>query len=80
MSDLTAREDFAMHSDMHLPLHHLRSAELQQRASEFRLSRRTRQSPRQSLRKRLGWALVELGLHVLPNRHGLPAPSTPRTA
>ncbi|MGW3868776.1 hypothetical protein ACWEC4_11295 [Streptomyces sp. NPDC005055] len=68
-----------MHSDMHLPLHHLRSAELQQRASEFRLSR-TRQSPRQSLRKRLGWALVELGLHVLPNRHGLPAPSTPRTA
>ncbi|MGW1709381.1 hypothetical protein ACWCP8_28725 [Streptomyces sp. NPDC002206] len=66
-----------MHSDMHLPLHHLRSAELQQRASEFRLSRR---SPRQSLRMHLGWALVELGLHVLPNRHGLPAPSTPRTA
>ncbi|WP_328627587.1 hypothetical protein OHA88_28515 [Streptomyces sp. NBC_00353] len=69
-----------MHPDTHLPLHHLRSAELQQQASEFRLSRRPRQSPRQSLRMRLGWALVELGLHVLPNRHGLPAPSTPRTA
>ncbi|MFE9863699.1 hypothetical protein ACFYPZ_13230 [Streptomyces sp. NPDC005506] len=65
---------------MHLPLHYLHSAELQQRASEFRLSRRPRLSPRQSLRMHLGWALVELGLHVLPSRHTLPAPGTPRTA
>ncbi|MFE4652528.1 hypothetical protein [Streptomyces sp. NPDC056707] len=69
-----------MHPDMHLPLHHFHSAELQQRASEFRLCRRPRLSPRQSLRMHLGWALVELGLHVLPNGHALPAPGTPRTA
>ena len=69
-----------MHPDTHLPLHHFRSAELQRRASEFRLCRQPRRSPREALRVRLGWALVELGLHVLPNRRGLTAPSTPRTA
>ncbi|MFH8516520.1 hypothetical protein ACH4CE_15650 [Streptomyces gelaticus] len=54
-----------MHSDTHLLLHRLRSAELRLRATE---SGRTPAASRTGLRTRLGWALVDLGLHILP-RH-----------
>jgi hypothetical protein len=56
-----------MHSDTHLLLHRLRSAELQLRATE---SGRTPAASRTGLRTRLGWALVDLGLRVLPRHPG----------
>ncbi|MFE6667734.1 hypothetical protein ACFVFH_29780 [Streptomyces sp. NPDC057697] len=57
-----------MHSDTHLLLHRLRSAELRRRATGFG------PPPTPSgagLRTRLGWALVGLGLRILP-RHPRP--------
>ncbi|MEW2488668.1 hypothetical protein [Streptomyces sp. NPDC048411] len=65
-----------MHSDTHLTLQRLRSTELHRQADEFRMARTVR-APRRSLRTQLGWGLVELGLHVLPNRHVL-STSSPR--
>lgn len=56
-----------MHSDTHLLLHSLRAAELRRYATEFGLIPAT---PGADLRTRLGWALVELGLRVLPHRTG----------
>ncbi|MCX4847720.1 hypothetical protein [Streptomyces sp. NBC_00893] len=56
-----------MHPDTHLRLHHLRAAELRLSATEFRLKSA---APGADLRTRLGWALVELGLRVLPHRAG----------
>ncbi|MFH9609317.1 hypothetical protein [Streptomyces sp. NPDC017448] len=46
-----------MHADVHHLLHTIDSAELHCRAAEFRL-------PRASLRARLGWVLVEVGLRL----------------
>ncbi|MFB6816145.1 hypothetical protein ACFCV8_16555 [Streptomyces sp. NPDC056347] len=50
-----------MHSDTHLLLHRLRIAEPPLHAPEFPFV-----TPRPGLRTRLGWALVELGLRILP--------------
>ncbi|MER6104339.1 hypothetical protein ABT115_18935 [Streptomyces sp. NPDC001832] len=65
-----------MHPDTHLQLHAARSTELRRQADEFRLMPRT---PREDLRTRLGWTMVELGLRLIPNRPTLSAHS-PRTA
>ncbi|NEB41715.1 hypothetical protein [Streptomyces sp. SID14515] len=46
-----------MHADVHHLLHTVTSAELHSRATEFRL-------PRTSLRTRVGWTLVEVGLRL----------------
>ncbi|MET7415738.1 hypothetical protein [Streptomyces rubiginosohelvolus] len=46
-----------MHADVHHLLHTVASAELRSRAVEFRL-------PRTSLRTRVGWTLVEVGLRL----------------
>ncbi|MFI7017458.1 hypothetical protein [Streptomyces sp. NPDC050164] len=52
-----------MQSDIHLVLHHARSAELRDRADEHR--RAAALIPhRRELRTRLGWTLVELGLRL----------------
>ncbi|MGW0336180.1 hypothetical protein ACWD0J_30760 [Streptomyces sp. NPDC003011] len=51
-----------MHPDIHLALHHARTAELQALADTHRLATGARQ--RHSLRTRLGWALVEVGLRL----------------
>ncbi|MFF1644715.1 hypothetical protein [Streptomyces sp. NPDC058240] len=56
-----------MHSDTHLLLHRLRSAELLRQATEFGLAPT---ASRGGLRTRLGWALVDLGLRVLPRHPG----------
>ncbi|MFD0342566.1 hypothetical protein ACFVH0_28470 [Streptomyces sp. NPDC127117] len=56
-----------MHSDTHLLLHSLRAAELRWYATEFE---RASTAPDTDLRTRLGWALVELGLRILPHRAG----------
>ncbi|WP_228925552.1 hypothetical protein [Streptomyces sp. DH7] len=46
-----------MHADVHHLLHQTRASELQGRATAFRL-------PRASLRSRVGWTLVEVGLRL----------------
>ncbi|MET9767894.1 hypothetical protein [Streptomyces sp. NPDC006415] len=46
-----------MHADVHHLLHAAESAELHSKAVEFRL-------PRTSLRTRVGWTLVEVGLRL----------------
>ncbi|MFI1187729.1 hypothetical protein [Streptomyces californicus] len=46
-----------MHADVHHLLHTFESAELRSGASEFRL-------PRTTLRTRIGWTLVEVGLRL----------------
>ncbi|MEL5959885.1 hypothetical protein AADR41_34870 [Streptomyces sp. CLV115] len=56
-----------MHPDTHLQLHRLRATELQRYATESGL---TSDAQGTDLRTRLGWALVELGLRVLPHRAG----------
>ncbi|MFG3529320.1 hypothetical protein ACGF8B_21570 [Streptomyces sp. NPDC047917] len=56
-----------MHPDTHLQLHHLRAAELRLCATEFGLRSAAQGA---GLRTRLGWALVGLGLRVLPHRAG----------
>ncbi|MEV6165974.1 hypothetical protein AB0L71_29485 [Streptomyces sp. NPDC052052] len=65
-----------MHAEIHLLLHDVRATELRHQAEEFNRIPRT---PRAGLRHRLGWTLVELGLHLIPNRPALPSRS-PRTA
>ncbi|WP_329250701.1 hypothetical protein OG223_20895 [Streptomyces sp. NBC_01478] len=52
-----------MHPETHLALHHARTAELQARAAAHRLAAEAG-APRQELRTRLGWTLVELGLRL----------------
>lgn len=59
-----------MHSDTHLLLHSLRAAELRRYATESGLASA---APDTDLRTRLGWALVELGLRILPHRAGHPS-------
>ncbi|WP_371623716.1 hypothetical protein OG245_13220 [Streptomyces sp. NBC_01116] len=46
-----------MHADVHHVLHTARASELQREATAFRL-------PRTSLRTRVGWTLVEVGLRL----------------
>ncbi|MFB7917692.1 hypothetical protein [Streptomyces sp. NPDC056061] len=55
-----------MHPDTHLVLHHSRSAELHEEATQFRT---VGTEPRAGVRTRLGWTLVELGLRILPRHH-----------
>jgi hypothetical protein len=52
-----------MHPETHLALHHTRAAELHAQAAAHRLATEAR-APRQELRTRLGWTLVELGLRL----------------
>ncbi|MFB8036088.1 hypothetical protein ACFC5Z_24690 [Streptomyces sp. NPDC056004] len=59
-----------MHSDTHLLLHDLRSTELRRRAVR---SGPAPAPPGTGLRTRLGWALVDLGLRVLPRHPGRPS-------
>ncbi|MFF0060739.1 MULTISPECIES: hypothetical protein [unclassified Streptomyces] len=47
-----------MHPDIHLRLHHLRAAELHERALAHR-------PQRADIRTQLGWTLVELGLRLV---------------
>ncbi|MFE3603063.1 hypothetical protein [Streptomyces sp. NPDC059142] len=59
-----------MHTDVHLTLHALRSAELRREAAGFRMATASRETtrPRRArtdLRTRLGWSLVELGLRLV---------------
>ncbi|MEV3971010.1 hypothetical protein AB0K68_23110 [Streptomyces sp. NPDC050698] len=46
-----------MHPDIHLALHHARATELRAEAGP-------RPAPRQDLRTRLGWTLIEVGLKL----------------
>ncbi|MEU3655135.1 hypothetical protein AB0E67_20455 [Streptomyces sp. NPDC032161] len=68
-----------MHPEAHLLLHHQRSTELRQQATEFLL---TPAEPGTGLRARLGWFLVESGLRILPRHSGHPghASALPGTA
>ncbi|MFG2767010.1 hypothetical protein [Streptomyces rubiginosohelvolus] len=61
-----------MHADVHHLLHTVASAELRSTAGEFRL-------PRTSLRARVGWALVEVGLRLTAQSRDAAA-TAPRTA
>ncbi len=63
-----------MHADVHHLLHTVASAELHSRAAEFRL-------PRTSLRTRVGWTLVEVGLRLTTqSREATAAVNAPRAA
>jgi hypothetical protein len=55
-----------MHSDVHLRLHALRSAELHEEARAWNSARAARATRvRGHLRIRLGWGLVEVGLRLV---------------
>jgi hypothetical protein len=56
-----------MHADVHHLLHATRSAELHHEAAAFRL-------PRTSLRTRVGWTLVEVGLRLTAQSREATAP------
>ncbi|MEU8765858.1 hypothetical protein AB0C94_02810 [Streptomyces griseus] len=58
-----------MHADVHHILHTVASAELHSRAGAFRL-------PRTSLRTRVGWTLVEVGLRLTARSQEATAPRT----
>ncbi|MYT76307.1 hypothetical protein YW3DRAFT_04460 [Streptomyces sp. MnatMP-M77] len=58
-----------MHADVHHLLHTVASAELRSRAGAFRL-------PRTSLRTRVGWTLVEVGLRLTARSQEATAPRT----
>lgn len=58
-----------MHADVHHLLHTVRATELHDNAVEFRL-------PRTSLRTRVGWALVEVGLRLTTQSRESTAPRT----
>ncbi|MGW1227781.1 hypothetical protein [Streptomyces sp. NPDC001478] len=64
-----------MNAENHLQLHRIRAAELHSHADQFRLGLLA--APRQDLRTRLGWGLVELGLRVIP-RNPVVRPRAPR--
>ncbi|WP_406117841.1 hypothetical protein [Streptomyces anulatus] len=59
-----------MHADVHHLLHTARASELHCRATAFHL-------PRTSLRSRVGWTLVEVGLRLTQSRDTA-ATSAPR--
>ncbi|MFJ8972582.1 MULTISPECIES: hypothetical protein [Streptomyces] len=59
-----------MHADVHHLLHTARASELRCEATAFRL-------PRTSLRSRVGWTLVEVGLRLTQSRDTAP-PTAPR--
>ncbi|MFB8143397.1 hypothetical protein [Streptomyces parvus] len=61
-----------MHADVHHLLHAAESAELHAKAAEFRL-------PPTSLRTRVGWTLVEVGLRLTTQGRDAAGPA-PRTA
>lgn len=50
-----------MHADVHHLIHTARASELHDGATAFRL-------PRTSLRSRVGWTLVEVGLRLTQSR------------
>lgn len=52
-----------MHPEIPLALHHARAAGLRAEADAYRLAVANR-SPRDPLRARLGWTLVEVGLRL----------------
>ncbi|MFH9298076.1 hypothetical protein [Streptomyces sp. NPDC017520] len=56
-----------MHADVHHLLHATRAAELHHAATAFRL-------PRASLRTRVGWTLVEVGLRLTTQSREATAP------
>ncbi|RPK83069.1 MULTISPECIES: hypothetical protein [Streptomyces] len=56
-----------MHADVHHLLHTTRAAELHREATAFRL-------PRTSLRTRVGWTLVEVGLRLTAQSRETTAP------
>ncbi|MFE2978727.1 hypothetical protein [Streptomyces sp. NPDC059258] len=56
-----------MHADVHHLLHTIESAELRSKAGEFPL-------PRTSLRTRVGWTLVEVGLRLTAQGRDAAAP------
>ncbi|MEV6475492.1 hypothetical protein [Streptomyces sp. NPDC051657] len=58
-----------MHADVHHLLHAARASELQREATAFRL-------PRTSLRTRVGWTLVEVGLRLTTQSREATAPRT----
>ncbi|SED69133.1 hypothetical protein SAMN05216489_04136 [Streptomyces sp. 3213] len=58
-----------MHPETHLALHHARTADLQAQAAAHRLAAEAR-APRQELRTRLGWTLVEVGLRLAAAPNG----------
>ncbi|MEV1043830.1 hypothetical protein [Streptomyces sp. NPDC049916] len=60
-----------MHADIHHVLHTARAAELHARAAESRL-------PRTTLRTRIGWTLIEVGLRL--TARGPSAATAVRTA
>jgi hypothetical protein len=60
-----------MHPEIHLTLHHMRAAELHVEARH----RATPAQPRQDIRARLGWTLVEVGLRLATPRPALTASS-----
>lgn len=60
-----------MHADVHHLLHAARASELHDEAAAFRL-------PRTTLRTRVGWTLVEVGLRLTQSRD-TGAPAAPRT-
>ncbi|MEU0371279.1 hypothetical protein ABZ070_13625 [Streptomyces sp. NPDC006283] len=64
-----------MHSDIHLTLHDLRADELRTAAARTAAARTAaaRTVPRERIRTRLGWALVEVGLRMV---HQPTAPGT----
>ncbi|MFD5099885.1 hypothetical protein [Streptomyces albidochromogenes] len=51
-----------MHPDTHLRLHHQRAAELRAQAAEY--DRVRRPGSGRTLRTRLGWIMVEVGLRL----------------
>ncbi|MDH6626747.1 hypothetical protein M2271_004564 [Streptomyces sp. LBL] len=61
-----------MHPEIHLSLHHLRTAELRAQAEAHRLATRaaltTHAKPPHGFRTRLGWTLVEVGLRLATPR------------
>lgn len=61
-----------LHPDTHLLLHHTRAAELQAEAAQFAISHPPKPAP-EPLRTRLGWTLVEIGLHLATQHHPKPA-------
>ncbi|MGW7093643.1 hypothetical protein [Streptomyces sp. NPDC054874] len=56
-----------MHADVHHLLHTARASELHHEAARFHL-------PRTSLRTRVGWALVEVGLRLTTQSREATAP------
>lgn len=64
-----------MHPDLHLRLHHIRATELHEQAERWQATRAHRRSPWSAVSRRLGWTLVETGLHLV---HRSTAPGVQR--